>query len=180
MIKNKVEKSGNENIDKKANKNHEKIKEIINIILVIIWMIIVFLFSSEIGLDSSNTSGETIKHVLTTLKKDWNPLELENTVESIQPYARKLAHFTLYTIGGFFIYNFNKNNKKVKQIKEENSYLNGITISLFFGMLYAITDEIHQAFVPGRDGRILDVCIDSFGVLFGIYICRIKDKFLKK
>ncbi len=31
-------------------------------------------------------------------------------------------------------------------------------------VLYAATDEFHQAFVPGRHGRITDVLIDAAGV----------------
>ncbi len=34
--------------------------------------------------------------------------------------------------------------------------------------LYAVTDEIHQLFVPRRAGRVLDVCIDSLGSLIGV------------
>lgn len=36
------------------------------------------------------------------------------------------------------------------------------------GVLYAISDEIHQTFVPGRAGRPLDVAIDAVGVGLGI------------
>ena len=34
--------------------------------------------------------------------------------------------------------------------------------------IYAITDEIHQLFIPGRAGRIVDVYIDSLGALIGM------------
>jgi VanZ family protein len=30
-----------------------------------------------------------------------------------------------------------------------------------FCVFYAITDEVHQYFVPGRSARVLDVCLDS-------------------
>lgn len=30
-------------------------------------------------------------------------------------------------------------------------------------MIYAMTDEIHQIFVPTREGRLRDVIIDAFG-----------------
>lgn len=43
-----------------------------------------------------------------------------------------------------------------------------ILYSQLFGTVYAITDEIHQLFIPGRSGEIRDVCIDSLGVLTGI------------
>ncbi len=31
--------------------------------------------------------------------------------------------------------------------------------------LYAITDEFHQTFVPGRNGNCIDVMIDGAGIL---------------
>jgi VanZ family protein len=39
---------------------------------------------------------------------------------------------------------------------------------MVFLVLYAITDEIHQAFVPGRTPLMLDVAIDAGGGLLGI------------
>ena len=43
-------------------------------------------------------------------------------------------------------------------------------ITLVFCFLYAITDEIHQMFVPGRAAMIRDVIIDSCGALCSISI----------
>ena len=48
--------------------------------------------------------------------------------------------------------------------------------STIIGILYAITDEIHQLFVPGRSGRILDIGIDSLGVITGIFIYKLLEK----
>ncbi len=38
------------------------------------------------------------------------------------------------------------------------------------GVAYAISDEVHQRFVPGRLGSPLDVAIDSVGVLLGVVL----------
>ncbi len=38
------------------------------------------------------------------------------------------------------------------------------------GIAYAVTDEVHQAFVPGRQGAVRDVLIDAVGVLIGVYV----------
>ena len=35
-------------------------------------------------------------------------------------------------------------------------------------VLYAITDEIHQSFVPGRSPSLLDVGVDAIGGMLGI------------
>ena len=47
---------------------------------------------------------------------------------------------------------------------------NQICISAILGILYAISDEIHQSFTPGRGPKITDVFIDSLGVFFGITV----------
>jgi VanZ family protein len=40
------------------------------------------------------------------------------------------------------------------------------------GVAYAISDEVHQLFVPGRVGSPLDVAIDSAGVAVGVLLWR--------
>jgi VanZ family protein len=40
------------------------------------------------------------------------------------------------------------------------------------GTAYAVADEVHQNFVPGRHGALLDVAIDASGVLAGILLLR--------
>ena len=51
----------------------------------------------------------------------------------------------------------------------------GITRGQFLGalclaFLYAITDEFHQRFTPGRTPSIYDVLIDTLGAVFGLGI----------
>ena len=38
-----------------------------------------------------------------------------------------------------------------------------IALAWMLTVLYAVSDEFHQAFVPGRNGRWMDVVIDSVG-----------------
>jgi VanZ family protein len=37
--------------------------------------------------------------------------------------------------------------------------------SIFFGVIYALSDEIHQSFVPGRSADIFDFIADCIGVV---------------
>lgn len=149
----------------KNEKNKVKIDiiiKIISFILLVAWMILVFWFSSQVGDESSSTSGNTIRRIVTFFNSDISSYDLENIVNTFQPITRKIAHLTLYTMGGFLIYNFiyrfrfNKNKK--------------IVLSLIIGVLYAMTDEIHQYFVPGRSSKVFDVLIDSTGIILGIII----------
>jgi len=44
--------------------------------------------------------------------------------------------------------------------------------ALALGIAYAASDELHQVFVPGRRGSVLDILIDSVGVAFGVALWR--------
>jgi VanZ family protein len=44
--------------------------------------------------------------------------------------------------------------------------------ALALGVLYAVSDELHQHFVPGRRGAPFDVLIDAVGVTIGILVWR--------
>lgn len=36
---------------------------------------------------------------------------------------------------------------------------------IFLSIVYAISDELHQTFVPTREGKVRDVLIDTAGIL---------------
>lgn len=138
-------------------------RKIISITLVILWMIIVFWFSSQVGDDSQVTSGNTIRKIITFINNDIDKLKLEEIIETLQPFTRKLAHFTLYTLGGILIFNMFSSFKLKNKEK--------IFFSILSGAVYAITDEVHQLFVPGRSGMIKDVFIDTLGIITGVIVC---------
>lgn len=43
-----------------------------------------------------------------------------------------------------------------------------IIIAAELSLLYAFTDELHQTFVPGREGKLSDVAIDSIGITLAL------------
>lgn len=125
-----------------------------NIILVIIWMSIIFILSSYNGNDSSEQSGVIVNFLANIL--NINNIELLNLI------IRKFAHFTEYSILGFLVMNLVKDyNKKY------------IIISIITCIIYAVSDEVHQLFVPGRSCQLMDVLIDSFGSIIGIYLYKL-------
>ena len=75
---------------------------------------------------------------------------------------RKMAHVFEYFILTFFLRRAFKDT------------LNADVFRLFIypvilSFLYAVSDEFHQLFVPGRNGCARDVLIDGIGI-FGLYI----------
>lgn len=158
-------------LKEKYNKKIDIVIKVISFILLISWMGLVFYFSSEVGNESSTTSGNTIRKIITFFNDDIKVEELNYIVEIYQPLVRKMAHFTLYTVGGFLIFNF-INKFKISKLKK-------IIISILIGVIYAITDEIHQYFVPGRSSKLLDVIIDSGGIIVGVLIFIILFKIIR-
>ena len=65
---------------------------------------------------------------------------------------RKLAHAAAFALLGFLL---------VRALARELP-------AFAAGVAYAISDEIHQHFVPGRHASPVDVAIDAAGVLVGV------------
>ncbi len=141
-----------------------KHKKIILAILIVIWMITIFMFSGEGGKKSKTTSGSIVGFIVDKIydTSNMSQKEREDKIEDLQRPIRKLAHFTIYTIGGVITFVFmNKLNITNKR---------KILYSIMFCLIYAITDEIHQYYVPGRSCDIRDVLIDTIGASIGILI----------
>ena len=129
-------------------------KRIIYLILVILWLGVIFMFSSQNGEDSGNTSKELIIKIVNVYEKITNKeVDMNIAIEKMQYPIRKLAHFTEYFILGIFMFLFiNTYNFKNKLL---------ITIGICF--ICASFDEIHQIFSDNRGPSIIDVFIDTFG-----------------
>lgn len=80
----------------------------------------------------------------------------------IHRYLRKYAHFFIYLFLGGVV----KNALNVSGLKGWKSI--GLAILLCFS--YAVFDEIHQYFVPGRMPLVMDVIIDTAGATVGIIL----------
>ena len=163
-----------------------KILKIISTIFVLVWMITVFIFSSQDGTQTLNTSGAFIQVIDSTLNNvesnNTNKTDTVNTQDNnnkkynyskeLQTFVRKNAHYFLYTVGGIilsvFFYAFLKENKKI------------YAFAILTGMLYAMSDEFHQRFVAGRTSRITDIGIDTLGVITGTILVMIFINILKK
>lgn len=139
----------------------EKYKKIVYLTLIIVWMITVFMFSNQNGEQSQKTSNSVTEILVQLLTRKQNITESEklSLIENTDFIVRKLAHYSIYLLGGILIYKYintfdlSANKKNI--------------ISIMIGGLYAAFDEFHQYFVADRSAQILDVCIDSLGIITG-------------
>ncbi len=131
---------------------------------LIIWMIVIFIFSNQNGEKSQKTSDGLIKNVVNIVyqisNRELTKEKEEQIIENTSLIIRKMAHFTVYFILGIISY-FTLKNYQVQNI---------VFYSILICVLYACSDEIHQLFSAGRSGKILDVMIDTSGSILGIYI----------
>ena len=141
-------------------------KKTISIVSLILWMIVIFSFSSADANKSTGTSDKVITTMIEIKDKITNNEtpnnEKEIIVKNSSFYIRKIAHITEYLILGFLIFNL------LKQYSVTNIYY-----AIGLSILYSCTDEFHQLFISGRSGSIRDVLIDSIGILIGTYLYKL-------
>ncbi|MBU3191767.1 VanZ family protein [Clostridium bowmanii] len=136
-------------------------KKNIDWLLVLGWMVLIFMFSSQPG----EVSSENNKFVIRVFKL--LGMDLNSILGTLSDFiVRKAAHFTEYFI--LYMLLFRAINTKEKwNIKV---FIWGLVIVF----LYACSDEFHQAFVPGRGPAFRDVMVDTCGGLIAflfLYIC---------
>ena len=132
-------------------------------IIVIAIMAFIF-FQAALPADLSSEESGRVVDLIVRLFQGVAPIDRETLVFIV----RKGAHFTEYMIlGGFLVPAVKEwmavDTTPVPVVRER------ITAWLA-GTLYAVTDEIHQSFVPGRSCELRDMGIDSCGVLAGVLV----------
>lgn len=134
-----------------------KNKTMIQFLPMVCWMGIIFYLSAQPAEESSELSIGVMQPLLQVTEK---VMTIDEGL--FHHLIRKGAHLTAYFILGILtMFAF----EKVKsRLFHQGMIAFGICI------LYAISDEIHQLFVPGRSGELSDVGIDALGALLGILL----------
>ena len=138
-------------------------KKIAFTLLVIVWMGVIFAFSSQNGDNSSKSSSRITKIVVKYIEKIKDTKLSDEKKDTVDYIVRKIAHFTEYFILAILVF------LMLKEYKISYIYL--WTILVCF--LYASTDEFHQLFVGERAGQPLDVLIDTSGSIVAVLIISI-------
>ena len=118
--------------------------------LLIAWMLCIFLFSAQPGGDSE-ASSDSIVSVL-------RHLGLGLPAETLSFIVRKAAHAFAYAVLGLLAF---AALRPLAQHGSPGACWWRPAASLALVVLYAISDEVHQLFVPGRSGEARDVLIDA-------------------
>lgn len=142
----------------------QNILRIIFLLLLIATFATIFHFSSQIGETSDEVSRGVLRKLIDTFPytKGLSEETKLKLVEHGNPIIRKLAHFSIYALVGVWIMSF----MSTFQTRLYKKWI----LSMLVGVSYAGLDEYHQGFVAGRGPSLIDVGIDSLGVLTGIFI----------
>ena len=83
-----------------------------------------------------------------------------------------LAHIPAYALLTFLW---------LKSFAGAESKNNIIAFSLILSglVLFAVSDEIHQSFVPGRTASFMDIGLDFVGILFGLWAFKLFGMFTR-
>jgi len=125
---------------------------------VLIWAALIFWFSAQPAQESDYLSrGLTsiLSDLLAGLMGDV-PLDLGTA----NNFLRKCAHFLVYFVLGFLV----KNGFRATGYSARKGFVTALAACV----VYAVSDELHQLFVPGRGAQVTDVMLDSLGALAGI------------
>ena len=130
--------------------------------LVITILIMAFIFlQSALPADLSKEESNLIVQAL---------IEFLHVDPKVLSFAvRKCAHFSEYLLLGLSLFATVREYDPVR-LERNEQWRRTALLSWGIGALYAFTDEVHQAFVPGRSCEIRDMLIDSCGVAAGVLI----------
>ena len=141
--------------------NKINILRIILIILLLCTFFIIFGFSSQNGEQSGGISRK-VTEIILKASSNYNKLEEEKKeiiLYKTESIIRKVAHFSIYTVDGFLLMGL------LSTYKIQDKWRLIMTIGI--GILYAMSDEFHQSFSPGRTPKVTDVYIDTLGIIVG-------------
>ena len=137
-----------------------------SITLLVAWAILIFTFSSQTANESSKVSAGVVENIVSVIYPQYDELPAdtkENVTRDITVLVRKGAHFSEYFLLGALAVLSAITFDKLKLCLR-------LTLAYGFCVMYAVSDEIHQIFVPGRACRLVDILIDSAGAALAVII----------
>lgn len=155
--------------------NYQKAWHIVFVVLTILWMLVIFLFSAKNADESTEQSlavGMRVGSILHADFETWSDEARMEFAEIVDKPVRKMAHMAEYAVLGALLV-----GAVVSGLEIKKKYL---LFAWLIAVVYACTDEVHQLFVPGRYGSVIDVGIDAIGAFAGVVAGSIVLKFIMK
>jgi len=135
-----------------------------NWVPVFLWATVIFVFSTDI-FSSANTSGafeSILQQLLPQLPVDY--------IERLHSVFRKLGHFTEYFVLGGLLW------RALRYHDAAGTRSRRLALSIAITVIYALSDEWHQSFVPSRTASVIDVLIDTVGGICGIWAFKLRSR----
>jgi VanZ family protein len=128
---------------------------------VVLWAALIFSASSDAG--SSGRTSRFIRPLLLWLKPDLSDTAVDGAVYVI----RKAAHVAEYAVLAALLWRALRGRQQGRALPWDWRLA-----AQAFGLVaaYAASDELHQIFVPTREGRIRDVLYDSAGAAMALLV----------
>jgi VanZ family protein len=144
--------------------SHRSREFLVRWVPVLVWMTLIFVASAdpESGPRGSRLLGPVIRWFV----PDIGPEAFERTVL----VARKLVHFGTFGVLAALFW------RALAAAHPGRWRGSTAALALAATVAYAISDEIHQAFVPTRVGSPMDVAIDTAGAVFALAGLRCIDR----
>jgi len=123
---------------------------------VLLWALLITWMSTDAGAPR-NTS-----RIIGPILRWFHPDISDDTVQRVQFVARKGAHLTEYALLAALLWRARRKSYwgDARPWRGQEA-----ACAVVIAVLFAVTDEWHQTFVPGRDGRLADVLLDGSGAL---------------
>ncbi len=131
-------------------------------VVMIVCMSGIFIFSSQTGEQSNSISGRLTEKIA---ESDLSGDRIGDSYEERDRFntaLRKYAHFAMFFMLGLTSAAFAQLTFKKNAVR--------LGFPLGLALMWAIFDELHQMYVPGRTGQPLDVLIDFGGALLATVI----------
>jgi len=119
---------------------------------------VIFYLSHQQAVESNSLSTGITERIVAIIERVTFGVEID--LVHFNHLIRKSAHFFAYLVLGVLVSNA-LNSHGYAGFKL-------FWVAMVICVLYAISDEVHQLFVPGRAGQVRDVLIDSAGAVVGI------------
>ena len=129
---------------------------------VVLYMAMIYYFSSQDGTKSHEVSSQLLEYLKFLIL--FIPGSIIDFISGVSKnyefILRKCAHFTEYLVLSLVVYKA----MRASEVRMKKS----VILTLIICFLYAVSDEVHQYFVPGRAFAVTDIMIDTAGAILGL------------